>query len=95
MYTTLSGIDGENGIEVEKKSDSSKWIIKHSNTVDPLLENLSLMLLKHDSSGHIVESQVVDEEYIKDLLDLEFLSATGDGLDNSHGKVSLREAGKD
>ena len=95
LYTTLSGIDGGNGIEVEKKSDSSKWIIKHSNTVDPLLENLSLMLLKHDSSGHIVESQVVDKEYIKDLLDLEFLSATGDGLVNSYGKVSLREADED
>ena len=53
------------------------------------------MLLKHDSSGHIVESQVVDKEYIKDLLDLEFLSATGDGLVNSYGKVSLREADED
>ena len=53
------------------------------------------MLLKHDSSGHIVESQVVDDEYIKGLLDLEFLSATGDGLDNSYGKVSLREASED
>ena len=53
------------------------------------------MLLKHDSSGHIVESQAVDEEYIKDFLDLKFLSATGDGLDSSYGKVSLREADED
>lgn len=95
LYTTLSSIDGEHGIEVDKKSSSSKWIIKHSNAVKPFLEKPSFMLLKHDSSGHIVESQAVDEKYIKDLLDLEFLSATGDGLDNSDGRVSLRKADED
>lgn len=53
------------------------------------------MLLKHDSAGHIVESKPVDEKYIKDLLELDFLSAVGDGLENDHGKVILNEASED